>query len=129
MQKFNPEVIVHVAVFSRGKPQKHSFGAVCSDGRGKALVSVAKFIGIAARSDALKRGLLWSLEQAQRLLAEKIEIRVDDPGELERLKTDESLHALLNGFRFCRAVRLNPGDPANQLAEKASQGWREVLKK
>ena len=129
MQKFNPEIIVHVAVFSRGKPQKHSFGAVCSDGRGKALVSVAKFIGIASRPDVHRRGLVWCLEQAQRLLAEKIEIRVEDPAKLEDLAADEPLKTLLNGFRFSRAVRLNSDHESYQLAERASHGWREVLKK
>jgi hypothetical protein len=125
VQKFNPEIIVHVAVFSRGKPQKHSYGAVCTDGHGKPLISAAKFVGTVNKSAALERGLAWCLEQTQRLQAEKIEIRVDD----QSAANSERVNALLQGFRFHRFVRLDSNCDARVLAEKAHDGWREILKK
>lgn len=129
MQKFNPEIILHVAVFSRGKPQKHSFGAVCSDAAGNALVSVAKFVGMTQKFDAFNTAIKWSLEQAMRMQAEKIEIRVDDPSILERVKPKSDIDVLLRGFRFYRTVRLEAEHEARSLAEKAQHGWREILKK
>lgn len=129
MQKFNPEIILHVAVFSRGKPQKHSFGAVCSDGAGNALVSAGKFAGMIHKSDAINAAIKWGLEQALRLQGEKIEIRVDDPTMLERVRPKSEIDTLLRGFRFYRAVPLEAEHEARNLAEKAQHGWREILKK
>lgn len=129
VQKFNPEIILHVAVFSRGKPQKHSYGAVCADATGNPLVSIGKFVGIMHKNEAIEAALKWSLEEAHRLQAEKIEIRVDDPFMLERVKPNSDIALLLNGFRFFRAVPLEPQHEARTLAEKAQHGWREILKK
>ncbi|MDD5634649.1 MAG: ribonuclease HI family protein [Candidatus Omnitrophica bacterium] len=71
------EVHIHTDGGSRGNPGPAGVGAVLKDKKGKQLAEVAKYIGIATNNAAEYLAVIYALQEAQYLKAEKIVLYLD----------------------------------------------------
>jgi len=74
MTEFRPECTINLHVESQGKPAKLAWSCSIAHHRSGRVACARKFLGIVPREEAELHALLFGLEQAKRLLQEKVEI-------------------------------------------------------
>ena len=138
MQNFKAECKIHVHVAALGRPAKYAWA--CSvEAHGKPMVMARGFLGMVARETAEEKVLAFGLEQAQRLLQEKVEVSasfatedwlesdISGRGRAGGLQSEKAkLRALWQGFRL---RRLAAGGVPSALKSEAERAFERKRKK
>ncbi len=92
MQKFNPDCVITIYIFSRSKPTRHSYGIRIEDGDKNLLVEFSAYMGECQKSQVEYTVAALAFEQAVRLRREKLYVFFDT-------EFDHKVFALPRGAR------------------------------
>ncbi|GAH88486.1 unnamed protein product, partial [marine sediment metagenome] len=70
-------VVIYADGASRGNPGPAAIGAVIKDERGRLIASISQRIGKATNNQAEYRAIITALEEADRLGARQVDIKMD----------------------------------------------------
>jgi len=130
-------VVIYADGASRGNPGPAAIGAVIKDERGRLIASISQRIGKATNNQAEYRAIIAALEEADRLGARQVDIKMDSElvvrqinGEYRVKKATlkplyqqvKQRQGLLEGFTITHILR-QQNIEADKLANKALNGY------
>ncbi|MBA7480799.1 Bifunctional protein [subsurface metagenome] len=130
-------VVIYADGASRGNPGPAAIGAVIKDERGRLIASISQRIGKATNNQAEYRAIITALEEADRLGARQVDIKMDSElvvrqinGEYRVKKATlkplyqqvKQRQGLLEGFTITHILR-QQNIEADKLANKALNGY------
>jgi len=129
--------VIYADGASRGNPGPAAIGAVIKDERGRLIASISQRIGKATNNQAEYRAIITALEEADRLGARQVDIKMDSElvvrqinGEYRVKKATlkplyqqvKQRQGLLEGFTITHILR-QQNIEADKLANKALNGY------
>ena len=130
-------MVIYADGASRGNPGPAAIGAVIKDERGRLIASISQRIGKATNNQAEYRAIIAALEEADRLGARQVDIKMDSElvvrqinGEYRVKKATlkplyqqvKQRQGLLEGFTITHILR-QQNIEADKLANKALNGY------
>ncbi len=130
-------MVIYADGASRGNPGPAAIGAVIKDERGRLIASISQRIGKATNNQAEYRAIITALEEADRLGARQVDIKMDSElvvrqinGEYRVKKATlkplyqqvKQRQGLLEGFTITHILR-QQNIEADKLANKALNGY------
>ena len=126
-------VVIYADGASRGNPGPAAIGAVIKDERGRLIASISQRIGKATNNQAEYRAIITALEEADRLGARQVDIKMDSELVVKQINGEyrvkkatlkplyqqvKQLLGLLEGFTITHIPR-QQNTEADNLANKA----------
>ena len=126
-------VVIHTDGASRGNPGPAAIGVTIKDERGRFITSISQRIGKATNNQAEYRAIIAALEEATRLGARRVDIKMDSELVVKQINGEyrvkkatlkplyqqvKQLLSLLEGFTITHIPRRQNAE-ADKLANKA----------
>ena len=130
-------VVIYADGASRGNPGPAAIGAVIKDERGRLIASISQRIGKATNNQAEYRAIITALEEADRLGARQVDIKMDSELVVKQINGEyrvkkatlkplyqqvKQRQGLLEGFTITHILR-QQNIEADKLANKALNGY------
>lgn len=130
-------VVIYADGASRGNPGPAAIGAVIKDERGRLIASISQRIGKATNNQAEYRAIITALEEADRLGARQVDIKMDSELVVKQINGEyrvkkatlkplyqqvKQRQGSLEGFTITHILR-QQNIEADKLANKALNGY------
>lgn len=130
-------MVIYADGASRGNPGPAAIGAVIKDERGRLIASISQRIGKATNNQAEYRAIITALEEADRLGARQVDIKMDSELVVKQINGEyrvkkatlkplyqqvKQRQGLLEGFTITHILR-QQNIEADKLANKALNGY------
>jgi len=130
-------VVIYADGASRGNPGPAAIGAVIKDERGRLIASISQRIGKATNNQAEYRAIISALEEADRLGARQVDIKMDSELVVKQINGEyrvkkatlkplyrqvKQRQGSLEGFTITHILR-QQNIEADKLANKALNGY------
>jgi len=131
------KAVIYADGASRGNPGPAAIGAIIKDERGRLMTSISQRIGRATNNQAEYRAIIAALEEAARLGAKQVEIKMDSELVVKQINGEyrvkkatlkplyqqvKQRQGSLEGFTITHILR-QQNIEADNLANKALNGY------